>query len=89
MVVQPTSVIESKGPELDFEFIRPMKEGMLHHGACLFGDSTNGALGDAILMMSADTGKSEFLLGLSERILKFFRLENPVVSVVCLHLDSA
>ena len=56
VIVHPACMIEGKRPEVDLEFFRPMEERMLHHGASTFGDSSNSALGDTVLMMCANAG---------------------------------
>ena len=56
VIVHPAGVIESERPEVNVEFFGPVKIGVLHHGASTFGDRSNGAFGDPVLMVSADTG---------------------------------
>jgi hypothetical protein len=88
MIVQPTSVVEGEWPKLYLEFVWPVKECVLHHGASLFGHRTDRSLGHAVLMVCADSREFQFLVGFGERIKKFLGLEDTIIAVVCFDLDS-
>lgn len=89
MIVEPTRVMESEGPEINLEFVGPiMQERMLHHRPRLFGDRSNVSLGDAVLTMCSCSREGTNLLMLAECVLKFLRLEDSVVSMICFDTDT-
>ena len=55
VIVEPTSIVQSKRPELNLKFFGPVKEGMLHHGTGFLSDSAYATFRDTVLVVRADT----------------------------------
>ena len=83
-----TACLKAKGPKSFIEGFRPVFELMHHHGASPGRDGLDGALGCAVLEVSANATEVEVLTEQGNIVLKSSGVERLVIDSVLLDRNS-